>query len=143
MGCQPTMALSVAQPWAWALVHGTKRIENRRWRTRYRGNLVIHASTSRSWLAVFRENRRDQRLLRGVPRDRELDFGCLIGMVQLKAIFGLKDAQQIQSDFAEGPWCWYLTNPRPFVRPIPYRGELGLFPIDDEILQNCFKDDPS
>lgn len=30
-------ALTVCQPWAWAIVHHTKRIENRSWETMYRG----------------------------------------------------------------------------------------------------------
>ncbi len=40
-------ALSLRQPWAWCVVHGDKRIENRSWRylPRYRGPLFLHAST--------------------------------------------------------------------------------------------------
>jgi hypothetical protein len=37
-------ALTVHQPWAAALVRGSKRIENRCWRTAYRGPLIIHAA---------------------------------------------------------------------------------------------------
>ena len=36
-------ALSVRQPWAWAIVAGWKPIENRTWATDYRGPLLIHA----------------------------------------------------------------------------------------------------
>ena len=43
-------ALTVLQPWAWALIHGPKRIENRSWATYYRGPLVIHAGKSKKWL---------------------------------------------------------------------------------------------
>ena len=35
--------LSVRQPWAWLIVYGGKDIENRSWRTPYRGPLLIHA----------------------------------------------------------------------------------------------------
>ena len=35
--------LVVRQPWAWLIVNGYKDIENRSWRTRYRGALLIHA----------------------------------------------------------------------------------------------------
>ena len=34
----------IRQPWAWLIVHGFKDIENRSWRTRYRGALLIQAS---------------------------------------------------------------------------------------------------
>ena len=38
-------ALSIRQPWAWAILHAGKRIENRDWRScHYRGPLLIHAS---------------------------------------------------------------------------------------------------
>ncbi|MFO0928182.1 MAG: ASCH domain-containing protein [Gemmataceae bacterium] len=37
-------ALSLKQPWAALLVHGLKRVEVRRWDTRFRGRLLIHAA---------------------------------------------------------------------------------------------------
>jgi hypothetical protein len=37
-------ALTIIQPYAWLIVHGGKTIENRSWRTRYRGRVLIHAS---------------------------------------------------------------------------------------------------
>ena len=36
-------ALTVRQPWAWAIVHAGKRIENRTRRTNFRGRFYIHA----------------------------------------------------------------------------------------------------
>jgi hypothetical protein len=36
-------ALSIRQPWAWLILHGGKDIENRTWRTNYRGPVMIHA----------------------------------------------------------------------------------------------------
>ena len=36
-------ALSIQQPWAWAIVNGFKPVENRTWRTNYTGPLLIHA----------------------------------------------------------------------------------------------------
>ncbi|KAA0259852.1 ASCH domain-containing protein [Hafnia alvei] len=37
-------AISIRQPWAWLIVNGYKDIENRSWRTKYRGPVLIHAS---------------------------------------------------------------------------------------------------
>ena len=37
-------ALSVRQPWAWAIAAAGKDVENRTWRTDYRGLIAIHAS---------------------------------------------------------------------------------------------------
>lgn len=39
-------AISIRQPWAWLIVNGYKDIENRTWRTKYRGPVLIHASAS-------------------------------------------------------------------------------------------------
>ena len=38
-------ALTVQQPWAWAIIHGGKNIENRTQLWSYRGPLAIHAGT--------------------------------------------------------------------------------------------------
>ena len=40
-------ALSVRQPWAWALLYGGKTVDNRTWMRRYRGRIWIHASSGR------------------------------------------------------------------------------------------------
>jgi hypothetical protein len=37
-------AISIHQPWAWLIVTGRKDIENRSWKTHYRGEILIHAS---------------------------------------------------------------------------------------------------
>ena len=37
-------ALSVRQPWAWAIMHAGKDVENRTRITRYRGPVAIHAT---------------------------------------------------------------------------------------------------
>jgi hypothetical protein len=37
-------ALSIKQPWASLIAHGIKNIENRTWRTHFRGKIYIHAS---------------------------------------------------------------------------------------------------
>jgi hypothetical protein len=36
--------LTIRQPWAHAILHLGKDVENRSWRTRYRGLLLIHAA---------------------------------------------------------------------------------------------------
>jgi hypothetical protein len=38
-------ALSIKQPWASLIAHGIKDIENRTWKTNFRGRIYIHAST--------------------------------------------------------------------------------------------------
>jgi hypothetical protein len=40
----PLLALSLRQPWLWAVLKAGKRIENRKWATSYKGPLLLHAS---------------------------------------------------------------------------------------------------
>ena len=44
MMCPAVKALTIRQPWAWAVVYAGKDVENRRWQTSYRGPLLIHAA---------------------------------------------------------------------------------------------------
>lgn len=41
---EPRLALSIRQPWAWLIVNGHKDIENRNWKTSFRGPIFIHAA---------------------------------------------------------------------------------------------------
>jgi hypothetical protein len=133
-------ALSVRQPWAWALIYGVKRpkrIENRSWSTRHRGDLVIHASKgladwqSRS-LAEWRSEIPDLPDLLAEPFDQH--FGCLYGLLDLVDDLPFADVQG--QPFAEGPRCWITLNPRT-IEPIPYRGVLSLFdvPVDRIVIR--------
>ena len=38
--------LSIWQPWAHLIAHGSKNIENRSWQTKYRGPILVHASSN-------------------------------------------------------------------------------------------------
>lgn len=53
-------ALSIQQPWAWAIVNGYKPVENRTWPTTFRGRFLVHASKTfdhdgYDWLYTHRE----------------------------------------------------------------------------------------
>ena len=41
-------ALSIKQPWASLIAHGIKDIENRTWKTNFRGRIYIHASAKQA-----------------------------------------------------------------------------------------------
>jgi hypothetical protein len=119
-------ALSVRQPWAWAILHGGKTVENRTWTTRHRGPLVIHAS---SWRG---EQGRDYtRLLPGLPPWDQLVYGALVGMVDVIDCVPL--AQMRGDPFAVGPWCWLLANPRP-IRPVLFKGKASLFRVPADLV---------
>ena len=111
-------AITVRQPWAWAIMHAGKDVENRSRNIvgSYRGPLVIHAG-----LAPFEKHNAASiahRQAHGSEVPTELHFGAALGVVTLT---------DSHTDLV-------LTNPRPFAEPIPYRGALGLWEFPDELL---------
>jgi hypothetical protein len=76
-------ALSIHQPWAWAILHAGKTVENRTWSTKYRGPLLIHASKTRT--SYDREAQVDWLKVYGVviPRWEELVVEAIVGVVEL------------------------------------------------------------
>src|SRR5262245_15321972 len=90
-GARRMKALTVLQPWAWAIIHGPKRIENRVWRTNHRGPLAIHAGISRK---LLRPTIND-----GTPVPADLVYGAILGVVDVVDCLPL--AQTPANPFAE------------------------------------------
>ncbi len=111
--------ITIKQPWAWAIVAGHKKIENRSWKTDWRGELVIIAGRAQDRIDYGRHFL-DRH---GIFMPAELIFGAAIGVVTLHDIV---PPNELHDPFAEGPWCWLLKNPRKFKKSIPMRGHLAL-----------------
>jgi hypothetical protein len=119
-------ALSIRQPWAWAVPHAAKDVENRDWRglPSYRGALVIHAGARREpenaslWLwDAF-----------GLLAPAGLPLGAFLGAVQLVG------ARRALPGCCASPWAAAgaavhieLADPWPFREPVPGKGQLGLW----------------
>lgn len=128
-------ALTIKQPWAHAIVAGHKRIENRVWRTHYRGPLAIHAGKAKDLLDAHYPAAWQQQYGTPWPPLTALRFGAVIGVVELVDVVPLADLpEDIASHvFAEGPYCWILANPRPCA-PIRCPGNQQLWTPDDVTL---------
>jgi hypothetical protein len=113
--------LTVQQPWAWAIVEGIKRIENRTWVTPYRGPLLIHAGKGRKWIG----HPLAHDLCPEAPPESELIFGYILGGVEI--VDCVPVVQVVDDRFASGPFCWILANPWKLAHPVPLAGKLGLF----------------
>ncbi len=48
MKSKPQYAISLRQPWAWLVVNGYKTIENRKWKSKFRGPVLVHAAAKMS-----------------------------------------------------------------------------------------------
>ena len=122
----PPLALSVRQPWAWAIIFGGKVIENRsmgaiRAGRMGPGHICIHAASGLSE-AEYRYGQ--WRLARhGVtcPRPDALVRGGLIGTVQVTEIITQSDSEWFGGDAG-----LVLADPQS-IDPVPASGALGYF----------------
>lgn len=142
-------ALTVRQPWEWAIFHG-KTIENRSQNFHYRGPLAIHAGR-----ALCRRGCSDPRVIESMiehsPGIRtetadllrahglnDLDvgsagYGAIIGVVDLHPDNGRCcrpwGESAVPSDGIQGRRIHHLVLDNPVALPVPYpcRGALGLW----------------
>lgn len=148
-------AITVRQPWAWAIMHAGKDVENRSRNVAgsYRGPLVIHAAKR-----IEEDEFVDAlRFFDGMGFERpqgkvgDLGFGVALGIVELVDVHWvasciryssneLVDDFRLCSHWAQ-PDCWHLVlrNPRWFPEPIPYRGHLGLWEFPDDLLPEEYR----
>jgi len=117
--------LSVRQPFAWAIIHAGKDIENRTWHSGVRGPVLIHAG--RHWHQVTpAELSRRMSIL--VPAD--LPLGGIVGMVEI-----VDCVERHPSPWFQGPVGFVLRNPCPLPFT-PCAGHLGFYDADESIVQS-------
>lgn len=119
-------ALSVKQPWAWAIIHAGKDIENRPRPTNIRQPIAIHASKE-----VMELDWWPRRTVRP-PSEDEWATGAIIGFVDLVGC-----VEESRSKWFSGPYGYVLENPRPLVEPVPCNGALGFWDVPPEVLRKC------
>lgn len=138
--------LTICQPWAWAILAGLKRFENRTWYTDYTGPVVIHAGKSDGWMdrgmAFLGEH--------GCrPLVSELAFGAVLGLVDMidcvRPGAAYREAtcgtQREHDPFAVGPWCHVYANPRRLATPVPYKGQQAFFKVPRSIVAELLGDE--
>lgn len=129
-------ALSLLQPWASLVVMGVKKIETRGWSTKYRGDILIHASTGKSG-NIFAAQHPFKKYIKEF---KQLPFGAIIGKVTVIKIIRteellLPDAEinkltmeeKAFGDYTSGRFAWMLEDAEQFKKPIPARGMLNLW----------------
>lgn len=129
----PTIALSVRQPWAWAIVHGNKDIvhgvkdiENRSAAAVRHGmrpaEIAIHAARGMTRDEYENARRFMQSIGVDCPRPDLLTRGAVIGRATVTAI-----VRRHESPWFVGPCGLVLANAAAAEMPIPAQGELGYF----------------
>ena len=97
-------AISVRQPFAWAIIAGRKRIENRTQRSPVRGRIAVHSSQRRDerWRVLLGMLfGREQKSCQQSPR------GCIIGTVEIVDCVDRSD----DPTFRRGGVGFVLANP--------------------------------
>lgn len=126
-------ALTVLQPWAWCIATGRKKIENRSWKTSYRGPLAIHAGKSRKELEIPDHVWECWLSTKGLPRIKKanLIYGAVIATCNLVDCIPLAELGAWRwSGWEEGPFCWLLDNIVQLPEPIYMRGFQGFWEAD-------------
>ena len=117
-------ALTVKQPWAWAIIHGGKDVENRNQRTNYRGELFIHAGKGED-----PEANSFPPLSAVMPDDSSVfRRGEVLGSVEVVGCHHSETCENSCSVWAEdGYWHWELLDPHAISHPYPAVGKLGIW----------------
>lgn len=129
-------ALSIKQPWAWAICNlpdeFKKDIENRTWNTKYRGEFLVHASKGfdkegykRLEYILYMLGYKDK-----IPSKDEFIYGALVGKTEIVGV-----VQKDKSRWFEGTYGYKLTSSIAFKEPIPYKGQLNFFNVDDNVVK--------
>ena len=139
-------AITVRQPWAAAIVWWGKDVENR---TRniadsYRGLVAIHAGL------VEDDSAYDDDMIRQALAEQDdswttqeqLETGVILGVVDLASVHHASDHGHppCSSWGQRDAWHLILENPRPLDKPIPCRGQLGLWTPPPDVRQQIEAD---
>ena len=141
-------ALSLRQPWAWAVVHGGKSIENRVWSTKFRGEFLIHAAkgmrkddyeVARDWIRNAWADLATPAWLDGeleVPQAEDLLRGGIVGAATLVDVIGPCYSWLEARQTHPCPYRWHMAEQHGFLLKdvravpfVPYKGALGFFEV--------------
>jgi hypothetical protein len=115
-------AVTVRQPFAWAIAAGFKEIENRSWAPRFEpGELVaIHAAVA---APAADDVRRVQKLIgRRASLPEDYDCGAIVAVGRVAKV-----VTSSRSAWFSGPLGWVLQDVTPVPDPIDCKGQLGLW----------------
>jgi hypothetical protein len=123
-------ALSIKQPWVYAILHEGKDIENRSWRRDFRGWIAIHASGVPRRDAVFPRGHR-------LPEKEEAHCSAICGVARLVDIVTTSRSKWFQQPGrGEVNYGWVFEDVTPLREPIDCKGALGLWNVPPNILRS-------
>lgn len=141
-------ALTLIQPWATCISHGSKRIENRGWRPSFvmlGQKLAIHAGTKLDLYAV-EAIRKNASLIVDMPEPDAMVRSAVVAVATLAGwgrlsppgsywtpSWGLHPRQSDLLWYAVGECGWVLDDVVALPEPVPCRGRQGLWPLPADV----------
>lgn len=122
-------AITLKPHWAWAILHAKKDVENRIWRTSFRGRILIHSAksvTDKEFgdAAAFIFDRFNIQ----VPEPDTLPRGAIVGAVNI-----VDCVEGSTSEWFTGPYGFVLREPKALARPVRCRGNQGIFVVPNDV----------
>lgn len=136
--------LTVRPPWAQAIAHGGKTVENRTWRTCYQGLVAIHAGKRPDWdaappawtavgMAPYQRGARRADWATGLAPGMVIAVAVLDGCHSGQGC-ELENGREMCSPWAmHRAWHWQLRDVRPLAEPVPCTGARGLWPLPEDV----------
>jgi len=140
-------ALSIKQPWASLIAHGIKDIENRTWRTKFRGKIYIHASAKSAGNTAYLLNKEQNNNFAFNTEnyktfESNLPYSAIIGEVDIvDCVINHPSVWAEKSDLSEGAvfkpiYNWVLANPVLYDKPIlNVKRKLSFWDPDNDIVE--------
>ena len=130
--------LSLTEPYATLIKLGKKKIETRSFKTNYRGELYIHASSTK----IPKEWKNNKELMRLVDGN-DLNFGYIILKCNLVDCVYMDEEfldeihkdklELICGDYRLGRYAWILDDIELLDNPIFAKGRLGIWNYEEDI----------
>jgi len=119
--------LSIKNPWAYLVVLGIKDIENRSWKTNYRGKLLIHATQTPIKFNSYNELFTSDQIK--IIQDNNINFNQMINSAIIGDVELIDCIQNSNSLWAEtGQWHWVLSTPKIYSTPmLNIKGSLSIW----------------
>lgn len=146
-------AISIRQPWVDAVLYGGKRVENRgpRWgRCKHRGPLLLHAAKGMTDDEYHEacEFMREQGIAWRPDRNNLRQFvrGAIVGVTEVIDIV-TPGGQRVDfptlnvrdDEWYTGGFGLVFGPTHAFDAPIPYKGNLSLFNVPDELVAEAIR----
>lgn len=140
-------ALTIKQPWLWAITDSTKRVENRTWKPPLHmigQRIALHGSAriEQGEMVACRSICPDP-----LPHTMDLTTGAIVAAATIRGYVVVNDHGGVieQSRHAEnydpradpwfcGPVGWLLTSVQKLAEPIPCKGALGLWEVPASVV---------